>query len=256
MVVGITISLSAQPLCRTFPDAILYETFDNISPCNIFENNGAIWVVNERGNLITLRNSNEYELAKYLNTSPRIVQRLLKQQGYKKELNDTIFLHKGDSLIIDYGFNLVSDTLLGIGKFICRQMDNNLDKYFFSNYWNGCGDIELSTRQFVGILLYLKQHLNIPIQVVGTLTEDSVISLCLVSFYNTPYEQSFGSATLCVDSNNQIVGIFDFYNFDAKKWGIRPVYYEFFVRLVSRFSPSNAAGFNVYYGKPHRPSIK
>ena len=212
---------------------------------------GDAWIVNEWGNLIALRHSNEYELAQYLNTSTRICRCLLAQQGFCDASDDTIMLHKGDSLIIDYGAKLRPDSLSGVGKFICDQLDNNLDKYLFSNYWIGKGDVEFSISQFAGILLCLKHTPNTPLPIIDSLPTGSDTIPCVVSFYNTHYEQSLGSATVLVNSDNQIVGFSDFYNFDPKKWGARPAQYECYVRFVSLFSPPSASAFNIQFDNRH-----
>ncbi len=137
-----------------------------------------------------------------------------------------------------------SERMSCVGKFICRHFDTSLDSLLFANYWFGGGDIELSSCQFDSILLCLDQ------QTFDTLPADSGLVPCIVSFYGTPYEKSFGCATVYVDENRRVVGFYDYYNFDRKRWGDRPLKYEFYVRLVSLLSPPSAAPFKIHYNNP------
>lgn len=219
--------LCAQEVALVFPDT-----------------SGEAWTVNERGNLVSLRESNEYELARFLNTSPDIARRILGQPK-----GDMIMLNQGDSLNIDYGCTLAPDRLSGVGRIFSHHLGSPYGQYFFSNYWRGGDDIELSDSQFAAILLYLRQHKFYPMP--DTLSNDSVFFPCLVSFYDTPYERCFGRATIYVDTANRVVGFLDYYNFDAKRWGVRPIKHEFYVRLISLFSPASASPFVIRYnGNP------
>ena len=196
--------------------------------------------INKWGNVIAFRDCNVYELADFLNTSPMIALRLLEKQ--LKDSSDAFIMKEGDSIDIDYGWNLIPGKVSGIGKIIYDHLDTRLDKYLFSNYWNGGLDVELTENQFAGILLSIKlegkPNIFIP--------NNSLTSKCC-SFYNTRYEKSFGYATIYFDSDNRIIGFSDIYDFDSKNWGVRPVKYEIYIRIVRLISPSSSSGFNVCF---------
>lgn len=208
-----------------------------------------IWTVSEQGNLILLKDCDGQELARSLNTSTQIIFWMLGEQGHANKEDDSVVLCKGDSINVDYGLSLAPDTLSGMGKLISCCLDNNLDKYLFSNYWLGKGDIEMTSEMFAGVLLCLRQN-------PGLLPSGSDTSVVgerrvsrQVSFYKTRYEESFGSATVYIDSDNRVVGFADVYDFDSKRWGVRPIKYEFYVRIVSLLSPASATSFRVYFNE-------
>jgi len=206
-----------------------------------------VLMINTAGDIEALENCDEYALANFLNTSPQIAKTILeRRRSYKDELTKNC-LNKGDIVKVDYGCDLLPDSLSCMGKVICKYFSNNLGQYLFSNYWNGKGDIELTVEQFAGILLCIKQNnISIPSS-PDTLYENCNNLPVLVSFYNTQYEKEFGNATLFYNEDGQAIGFLDVYDFDAKKWGIRPFKYELCIRMVALLSPATAADFTISY---------
>lgn len=207
--------------------------------------------VSKTGNLLALRRCSESDLARYLNTSPQIARQILREQNG----NDSIELNPGDSLCIDYGYSLQADALRCIGMYISNRLDSNLDKYLFSRYWLGKGDVQLSGLQFAGLLLCIKQNPEIISPVADTSALCDSIVPRRVTFYNTPYEKAFGSATIYLNSDNRIIRFFDSYDFNPLHWGVRPLKYEVGVRLVSLFSPNMASDFKVCFDTPSETGL-
>ncbi len=136
-----------------------------------------------------------------------------------------------------------------IGDFICKRLDDSLSVWLFRNYWTGKGDIWLSDEQFAGVEdCIMKMWQPLEFEADSLLPADAV-GRQSVSFYGTKYGNAFGVATVYVDAQNRIVGFVDTYDFDAKKWGVRPFKYELMIRIVSLLSPSASLPFNVYYGR-------
>lgn len=194
----------------------------------------SIFSFNESGALIIPDNCDEYMLASVLNTSPDIATKILKVWNCTDSPTFSQVLAS-------------EKTLSGIARVIYKHLDNEFSKSLFLNYWTGGGDIELSDRQFADILICINTKKN-EIEWLS----DSLLSLsqnkpCQFSFYNTKYCKAFGIATIYINSENCIVGFSDTYDFDAKKWGIRPLKYELYVRLVSLLSPPTASKFKIRY---------
>ena len=145
-----------------------------------------------------------------------------------------------------------------LGNQIRNKAGSDFSKDLFENYWNGNGDKELTDKEFLGILLFLKKN--------GTSTGNSTdVNLIdddgssapgyvkVVSFYNSKkYALAFGSASIYYDSNNRVVGFYDRYDFDKKDWGSRSVSNEIKTRMVNNVSPSNARAFSIRYGYSQR----
>lgn len=206
------------------------------------------FAVDEYGNLVAVRNSDEYELATFLNTTIPIVHQILEQQGYLIEDSVRIRLYTGDSIKINYSRDFCLDTLSCIGRMIRNHIHNPLGKFLFTNYWLGGDDCELSALQFAEILLCIKQNQDILLHRHDSLSSENGFVPCNVSFYGTDYGMAFGNATIYLDSDCRFVGLYDVYDFDKKHWGMRPLKQEFFVRLVSMLSPSVASGYRIRYG--------
>lgn len=187
----------------------------------------------ECGRLIIPINSDEFMLANFLNTSPDIAKKIL----YIWNCNDS-------SLFVQDTSN---KTLSGIPRLIYKHLDDEFSRFLFLNYWTGGGDIVLTDRQFAEILICVKSSKDTNKWISEDLHSNTKNKPCQFSFYNTKYCEAFGVATFYINSDNRIVGFSDTYDFDAKKWGIRPLKYELLVRLVALLSPSNASGFNIIY---------
>ena len=134
-----------------------------------------------------------------------------------------------------------------IGEFICKRFDDSLSVLLFRNYWTGKGDIWLSDEQFAAVEECIRGMWQPQGFEADTLVSADAVRRESVSFYGTKYRNAFGVATVYVDAQNRIVGFMDTYDFDAKRWGIRPFKYELIVRIVSLLSPSASLPFNVFY---------
>ncbi len=196
-------------------------------------------------NILVLRNSTVEDLAFFLNTSKKIAHQLI---SFDK-LNDTMLLRKGDSIVIDFGQKLIPEKISSlVGKIISWRLNDNLSKYFFSNFWNGNGNIELSHQQFAGILICLKEKNTCIKFISDTLMKEREIRPYVISLYNTHYEKSFGYATIFIDSNNRIVGFYDKYDFNPMTWGVRSFKYEIITRFISLVSPASSSDYEIFYG--------
>lgn len=134
-----------------------------------------------------------------------------------------------------------------IGDFLCKRLNDSLSVWLFRNYWTGKGDIWLSDEQFAAVEECIREMWQPQEFEADTLVSADAVRRESVSFYGTKYRNAFGVATVYVDAQNRIVGFMDTYDFDAKRWGIRPFKYELIVRIVSLLSPSASLPFNIYY---------
>lgn len=203
--------------------------------------------ISDSGDIVVIRGCSTGDFARFLNTTRAIARAILEDCNYTVSDDDSIVLVTGDTIRCSNADTPASNPPRGMGGIIYRHSGDNFGKFLFSNYWQGGMDIALSNSQFAGILICIKQYQMAPLSLTDTLSGGDSLTACTVSFYNTPYERAFGSATVYVDFEQRIVGFSDRYNFDTKIWGTRPTRYEFYVRLVSLFSPPTAAGFEVCY---------
>lgn len=139
-------------------------------------------------------------------------------------------------------------SLKGIGRIICRILDDSLSCQLFSNYWVGNGDIKLSEEQFSDIEIYIKELQLLNGKAKDSLQQEGELWRESISFYGTKYAKAFGVATVYTDATDSIVGFEDYYDFDAQKWGTRPYNWELLVRIVSLLSPRTALPFKISYG--------
>lgn len=244
LMIGITVCTQAQEVWPA--DTLCHETDTIEEPGLEPENHGEALCISDSGDIVVVRGCSAVDLARFLNTTPAIARAILEEQDYAVSDDDSIVLIMGDTLRCVDTDAPASTPPRGMGGIIYRHSGNNLGKLFFSNYWQGGTDIVLSNSQFAEILICIKQYQVLLIR-TDTLSSDNSLTACIVSFYNTPYERVFGSATVYIDSEQRIVGFSDCYNFDTKNRGARPSRYEFYVRLVSLFSPSTAASFEICY---------
>ena len=76
---------------------------------------------------------------------------------------------------------------------------------------------------------------------------------CSVSLYGSnEYDYAFGTATIYMNSEGNIVEFYDFYDFDSKSVGQRSFQSELKTRTVSYFSPDTAKPFAIRYGYSKR----
>ena len=217
------------------------------------------WEEDEDGNLVAQKDDNIKTLAEYLNTSEEFAASILQDQAYIDQ-KGKLTLKEGDVLQVesDEPSSNERESLGFLGNQIRNKAGSNFSKDLFENYWNGNGDKELTDKEFLGILLFLKKN--------GTSTGNSTdVNLIdddgssapgyvkVVSFYNSKkYALAFGSASIYYDSNNRVVGFYDRYDFDKKDWGSRSVSNEIKTRMVNNVSPSNARAFSIRYGYSQR----
>lgn len=216
------------------------------------------WEPDKNGNLKAQQGDNAYSLAEYLNTTPDIAIRMLEEQNYTINANGVLNLKVGDIFNVDYGTSQKNMDFIGtIGEIISHQSHLGLGEDIFRNYWFGIDNFELSGAQFAGILMYMKNNM------IEILNEESVIlkgvsgktypgTSKLVNFYGSPYERTFGKATLYYNTKGNVVGFYDKYDFDSKPWGNRSFWNEIITRSVDIASPKHSSPVNVRYGYSKR----
>ena len=143
-----------------------------------------------------------------------------------------------------------------IGNLIRDKAGSEFSKNLFENYWLGKGDIELTSKKFEAILLYIKENnpKRYDKKYINIVTNDNRKLKGYkqaVSFYlSSEFDRAFGVATIILNSKNEIIGFYDYYNFDPKEWGIRSIKNELITRSVYYLSilSSNAKPFAIRYG--------
>ena len=234
--------LSVDPMADKYPNLSPY-AYCGWNPVKLVDPDGKQpWKPDEDGNLLAEKGDNAWTLAEYLNTTPLIAYNMLKEQGY---FNSTILnLNEGDVFKVDNGMiSHNSNVDLGmVGNFIKNNAGSGIAEDLFVNYWNKDGDISLTSSQFAGILLYIKENNPSSTQI----KENSKV----VSFYDSPvYSRAYGSATITTDKENRIIGFHDDYNFDPKEFGIRSLKNEVITRGVNTASKitGNGKDFEINY---------
>ena len=249
---------SVDPKAKDAPGWSPYRAFFN-NPIRYIDPDGR-WEKDANGNLVAEKGDNAWTFAKYLNTSADRAITMLGEQGYNVNKKGILQLNVGDVFNVentsqtpenraDFGY---------IGNNIRDRAGSEFSKNMFENYWNGGGDAELSSQRFAGILIYVKE--NSPktsgkTQVKLTTSKGTSLSgyKQAVSFYSSnEYNKVFGTSTLYYNKKNQVVGFYDFYDFDAKDWGKRSTKNEIITRAVNLFSPSTAQPFKINYGFSNR----
>ena len=228
------------------------------SPLQYVDPSGEIfWKPDENGNLVAEKGDNAQTLAIYLNTSIEIAKKMLKEQGFFTDDKDNLKI--GDIFQIDYGnISTLKQDLKFWGNNIRKQAQSGIAQDLFTIYWTGKGDVELSSQQFAGILMYLKEN-NIPSHAgekivlkgtSGTLYDGSKYN---VNFYGSDiYANAFGRATIYTNEHNNIVGFYDKYDFNSQPFGTRSLKNEIKTRVVRILSPSSAYDFSIRYGYSNR----
>lgn len=245
---------SVDPKVADSPDWSPYRAFFN-DPVKYIDPDGK-WEKDANGNLVAEKGDNSWTFAKYLNTSPDRAIIMLGEQGYNVNKKGILQLNVGDVFKVE-NTNPTPESRgdLGfIGNNIRDHAGSEFSKKMFENYWNGEGDVELNSGRFAGILIYVKENNpstsgKTEIKLSNANGTSQAAYKQAVSFYSSPeYEKVFGTSTLYYNHQNQIVGFYDFYDFDSKEWGIRSIKNEIITRAVDFFSPSNAKPFNLRYG--------
>lgn len=244
---------SVDPLGSSAPGWSPYRFgFDN--PIRYTDPDGR-WEKDANGNLVAEKGDNAWSFSSYLNTSPERSIKMLGEQGYTVNDKGILQLNIGDIFKVENNSNAPYRSDLGfIGNNIRDNAGSEFSKNMFENYWKGDGDVELSSQRFAGILLYVKENnptvsKKTAIELVNTDRTSQHGYSKSVSFYSSEeYNKVFGKSTLYYNQNSQIVGFYDFYDFDSKDWSERSVKNELITRAVDYFSPSSAKPYNIRYG--------
>jgi hypothetical protein len=92
----------------------------------------------------------------------------------------------------------------------------------FNNYWSGTGsDMNLTNAQFDNIKTFIPSRNNSNGLTVFS-KNGTTYYKGSVSFYNTPYALSLGTATITYNASFQPVGLADTYDFNVSGWNSRP----------------------------------
>ena len=247
--------LSTDPKSEEAPAWSPYRAFFN-NPIAFVDPDGK-WEENADGNLVANKGDNAKSLAEYLNTSHGIAAKMLSEQGYNK--NGTSNIVEGSIFQVERTSQQRERSDLGyLGNIIRSYAGSNFSKDMFENYWNGNGDVELSGKRFAGILLDIKAD-KIPMTNNGEVIlkssdgTSSKGSVHVANFYNSnEYSLAFGRATIYKNADGNVVGFYDFYDFDKKSWGTRHFKNEVKTRAVRYASPSSAKPFAIRYGYSNR----
>ena len=223
--------------------------------------NGALdWKPDEDGNLVAEEGDNAWTLAKYFNTSPKIAEKVLAEQAYSVNEKGVLNLKVGDVLEIQ-NFDESSSSRENLGKLgntIREKAGSAFSKDLFENFWNGNGDIELSSKEFAGILNYIKNESpssSPALDAKGFSLDGGCVkdTKRAVNFYSSPaLDKAFGTATIYYNSKGAISGFYDNYNFDKKKWGSRSLKAEIQTRAVRISSPKSSSKYDIKYGYTKR----
>ncbi|PKL80004.1 MAG: hypothetical protein CVV25_06010 [Ignavibacteriae bacterium HGW-Ignavibacteriae-4] len=245
---------SVDPLAGSAPDWSPYRFgFDN--PIRYTDPDGR-WEKDDNGNLVAEKGDNAWSFSSYLNTSPERSIKMLGEQGYTVNDKGILQLNVGDIFKVENSSSApYRSDLRFIGNNIRDNAGSEFSKNMFENYWTGGGDVELSSQRFAGILLYVKENKPKTSGVTNIKLKNSDGTYRLgyrqnVSFYSTSeYNKVFGTSQLYYNQNDEIVGFYDYYDFDSKdNWSERGIKNELITRTVDFFSPNSSKPFSIKYG--------
>ncbi|MBX2897712.1 MAG: hypothetical protein KF763_19885 [Cyclobacteriaceae bacterium] len=138
-----------------------------------------------------------------------------------------------------------------IGNAIRDRAGSDFSKDMFENYWLGKGDLILSQDRFLDIWGAADDFDSKGMRRKGTeyiLPNGAKVYAKQINFYKSDvYKNAFGTATLIFDTNDVVVGFYDYYNFNSRtsrSWDAEIKTRS--VREASRFS--NAMPFRIGYG--------
>lgn len=138
-----------------------------------------------------------------------------------------------------------------IGDLIYNNCGSEIEQECFDNYWNGCGNMQLSSNTWSGVSSYAQGYIGSNYQ-NGTrvIINGKTYFKNSVSFYgNSAYDCAFGTATVYFDSSGNPVGFSDNYDFNSMPWGERSVPAEIGTRTIGALGESHgAANFSIGYG--------
>ena len=252
----LSVWMSVDPRSEETPSWSPYRAFFN-NPITFTDPNGE-WEENSDGNLVANKEDDAKSLAEYLNTSYYISVKMLSEQGFVDK-NGTINIVEGSIFQVERTLQESKRPDLGfLGNSIRNYAGSNFSKNMFENYWTGGGDVELTGKRFAGILLDIKTG-KIPMTKSGAvILKNSDGSLSkgtknIADFYNSSeYSLVFGRATVYKNEFDNVVGFYDYYDFDPKSWGTRSFKSEVITRAVRYTSPNSAKPFAIRYGYSNR----
>ncbi len=139
-----------------------------------------------------------------------------------------------------------------IGNKIRDRAGSEFSKDMFENYWLGKGDVVISQDRFLSIWSAAMDIDSKGLSRKGkkyTLGNNAIVYAKTIDFYKSEeYKNVLGRATFIFDTNDTVIGFYDYYNFDAKK-GARSLDAEVKTRMVREASRlSNALPFRMGYG--------
>jgi RHS repeat-associated protein len=254
----VSVWYGADPMQEKTPNISTYN-YCLSNPVRYIDPTG-MWVPDENGNLVAEKNDNAYTFAKYLNTDAKTAIGMLEEQGYTVNSKGILNLKIGDVFQVEHTTPVPEsrESLSMTGNQVRNRAGSEFSKDLFENYWNGGGDVELSGKRFAGMLVYMKDNepkASAPSKVTlsngnGTYSDGTKRN---VSFYSsTEYDKAFGTATVYYNAKGNVVGFYDYYDFDSKPWGQRSTKNEIITRAVEFVSPNNAKPFSIRYGQSKR----
>ena len=248
--------MSVDPLASEYPSYTPYNFVMN-NPISLTDPNG-MWVEDADGNLVAEEGDNAYTLADYLNTSAEIAINYLADQGHEVNREGILQLNVGDILKVTHETSapMWRTDLSGLGNTIRDQIDSEYAKDLFENYWTGGGDLEMDSKQFVGMLLYIKKNSGEDgfwmsgmkdATLVGGSGSEYKGGVRVANFDNSDdYNLALGRASILYNKESRILGFTDDYDFDSKPIGTRTYKNEAITRAVRYASPSSATPFTNY----------
>jgi len=155
--------------------------------------------------------------------------------------------------------NILNDTDLDyVGNQIWNRLDSDFERKVFEKYWKGNGDLELTRLRFEKIKEYLRIVVDFR-KAPGydiNLNDGTKGKAFIVSFYGSKeYGHAFGAATVYTKDNYEIVGFWDYYDFDFRPFGERSFKAEAISRIIHAVSPKKAMPFNITFGLQYSQPI-
>lgn len=159
-----------------------------------------------------------------------------------------------DSSNLDIDYMLRSDPSFLRDNIMGYALDSRFEVECFLQYWYAAGDIQLSDKRFEHIKEVVKK-MEIDYKEGENLVviNGQMYYEKAVSFYNnSEYNYALGTATVYFDTNGEIVGLYDEYDFDPKEWlgkDSRGVPAEIVTRLMAELEQyQGAMSYSITYG--------
>lgn len=133
---------------------------------------------------------------------------------------------------------------------IINRLDSQIEKDHFAHWWAGTGStLNLSDTNWSGIKTAAEDLRNTNTYKGDTIINNTTYQIHQINFYNNEtYGFALGVSTMYFIGSTAH-GLYDYYDFDSKPWGVREILTEAEIRFVAQLGKKQGAkDYIIYYG--------